>query len=146
MFYITDTFNIESVSINNIANLRFEEITAEQLKKMCDDSPKIVAFHDRKALGAINRLLGEIHQASDQKGILKLDPTDVLVLFQRRKFSTVADQHKFFKVTCRRDFEVFGFDDKWVILDRDGNVHDKATDESCLEKLHATCRNLNGGA
>lgn len=146
MFYITDTFNIESVSIYNIANLRFEEITAEQLKKMCDASPKIVAFKDRKALGAVNRLLGEIHQASDQKGILKLDPTDVLVLFQRRKFSTVGDKHKFFKVTCRRDFEVFGFDNTWVILDRDGNVHDKAIDESCLEKLHATCRNLNGDA
>tara|TARA_Y100001956_G_scaffold11440_4_gene10393 strand:+ start:3684 stop:4121 length:438 start_codon:yes stop_codon:yes gene_type:complete len=142
MFYITDTFNIEDVSIFSIADLRFEEITETQFKKMCDGSPKVVSFKDRKALSTINRLLGEIHQTTEEQCFTRLLPTDVVVLYQREKSSTTADWRKLFKVTCRRDFEVFEIDDAAVILDRDGNIIKRTTANRFEDLLH-DCREMN---
>ncbi len=143
MFYITDTFNVASVSLKYISEIRFEEITQNQFKKMCDGSDKQISFSDRNVLGYVNRLLGEIHKVEECTQAPRLEPTDVVVLFQQRRFTNASENPKIFKVTCRRDYEVFDINGVPVILDRDGNVVDHGETAPDTHTLKAKCQELN---
>lgn len=144
MLFITDTFDVSMVHPENIANLRFEELTQNQVKKMSRGVTNVtVGVEDRGLLGTYNGLSGTLNRPQGL-GPIKMNELDVVILLHKRVYTGAPTDNKFFKVTCRRDFEIFDIDGTAVILDRDGEVHGCAESVTSVPELIDKRDMLNG--
>lgn len=144
MLYVTDTFDVSMVHPENIAKLRFDPLTANQVKKMYRGITDVtVGINDRGLLGTYNGLSGTLNRPQDL-GSVKVNELDVIILLHKRTYVGAPTDQKFFKVTCRDDFEIFDINGIAAILDRDGEVHGRAESITAIPELMEKRDVLNG--
>ncbi len=144
MLYVTDNFAVSMVSPDNVANLRFEELSEKQAKAMTRGLTNVtVGISDRKLLGVYNSLSGTLNRPRCLEGVVVCE-TDVVILLRGAMYVGAPASQKFFRVTCRKDFEIFDINGTAVILDRDGEVHGCAKSITSIPELIDRRDMLNG--
>lgn len=144
MLIVTDSFDVSMIHPENIAKLRFEPLSANQVKLMTRDVRNVVVgVADRGLLGTYNGLSGTLNKPQEI-GPIKVNELDVMLLLHKRVYTGAPTDQKFFKVTCRDDFEIFDINGVAVILDRDGEVHGRVESVSDIPELMGKCKELNG--
>ncbi len=144
MLYVTDNFTVSMVSIDDVANLRFEELSEKQVKIMTRGLTDVtVGISDRKLLGVYNSLSATLNRPRCLEGVVVCE-TDVVILLRGPMYVGASTGQKFFRVTCRKDFEIFDINGISVLLDRDGEVHGRAESFAGLPELMTKRDALNG--
>ena len=156
MLFITDNLSTSNVSLESICNIRYEEITETIVSKMCKSTRPACSFSNEWAARHMSRLLDTKFMYSGNGDCFVMSQNDVAIVTQYRpvakansgKHEVGKGVRRYFKVTCRRDYEVFGFGEEFVILDRDGATSSNIVNmdvHTCeaLEALYVQCNEMN---